>query len=146
MPTITKRVFKPSNYQLRVGKSRTGKGMFAAEDIPKGACIIEYIGRPATKEQMRKNTGKYLFWLDEAETEMIDGNIAANKARFINHSCQPNCEVDQDGKRIFIFAIKNIKAGEELNYDYGPEYFEMYFSNGRCQCDYSLAQIAKLKK
>ncbi len=126
------RVFNPGTFKLRVGNSRTGRGMFAAESIPKGACIIEYSGRPATAKQQRENTGKYLFWT--SDTTMIDGNIAANKARFINHACRPNCEIDVKNKRIYVFAKRAIKAGEELTYDYGPEYFEMYFAGGRCKC------------
>lgn len=127
-----KRVFKPGPYALRVGRARTGRGLFALHAIPKGACIIEYIGRPATPEQVRKNTGKYLFWT--SDTDMIDGNIPENTARFINHACRPNCEVDQKGRRIFIFATRAIKPGEELSYDYGEEYYEQFFSRGRCRC------------
>jgi SET domain-containing protein len=127
-----KRIFKTGNYRLRVGKTRTGKGMYVQEPIAKGVCIIEYTGRPATMAQQKANTGKYLFWT--SDTTMIDGNIPTNKARFINHSCRPNCEIDIKNKRIFVFAVKNIKPGEELTYDYGEEYFEMYFANGRCRC------------
>lgn len=127
-----KRIFKPGNFNLCVGKSRTGKGMFAMEPIPKDSCIIEYAGRPATPAQQKANTGRYLFWT--SETTMIDGNIPANKARFINHGCNPNCETDIKNRRVFIFAKRNIKAGEELFFDYGPEYFKMYFSDGRCKC------------
>jgi SET domain-containing protein len=115
-----------------VRQSVTGRGLFTEESIPKGACIIEYIGRPATKKQIKENTGKYLFWT--SDTTMIDGNIKENTARYINHSCRPNCEVDQKGKRIFIFAKRTIKPGEELSYDYGEEYFDQYFSNDRCRC------------
>lgn len=106
--------------------------MFAVGPIPKNSCIIEYTGRPATSVQQKANTGKYLFWT--SDTAMIDGNIPANKARFINHSCRPNCETDIKNGRIFIFSKRNIKAGEELYFDYGSEYFDMYFSNGRCRC------------
>ena len=93
--------------------------MFAGQDIPRGACIIEYTGRPATPKQIRENTGKYLFWTS-AKT-MIDGYIPANRARFINHSCAPNCEIDIKNRRIYIFANRAIKAGEELTYDYNME-------------------------
>jgi uncharacterized protein len=106
--------------------------MYAETRIPKGACIIEYTGRPATKKQIASNRGKYLFWT--SETTMIDGNISTNKARFINHSCDPNCEVDIWNKRIFVFAKRDIQPGEELTYDYGAEYFEMYFRLDGCRC------------
>jgi len=127
-----KRNFKISNHKVRIGQSPTGRGVYAEEYIPKGTCIIEYIGRPATPAQQKANTGKYLFWT--SDTTMIDGNIPANKARFINHSCMPNCEIEIKDKRIFVFAQTNIVPGEELTYDYGPEYFDLYFSNGRCRC------------
>jgi len=64
---------------------------------------------------------------------MIDGNIPSNTARFINHSCAPNCEIDIRRRRIYIVARRAIKPGEELSYDYGEEYFEMHLA-GRCRC------------
>jgi uncharacterized protein len=139
MMSHVSRIFKAGTYKLRVGKSRTGRGVYAEEPIPKGSCVIEYVGRPATGAQQKANTGKYLFWT--SDITMIDGNIAPNKARFINHSCRPNCEIDTKSKRIFVFAKKNIKVGDELNYDYGPEYFEMYFAGGRCRCPKCFSSI-----
>ena len=106
--------------------------MFAGQDIPRGACIIEYTGRPATPKQIRENTGKYLFWTS-AKT-MIDGYIPANRARFINHSCAPNCEIDIKNRRIYIFANRAIKAGEEITYDYDTEYFEAHIKPRGCLC------------
>lgn len=113
-------------------RSRTGRGLFAREAIPQDACVIEYTGRPATKKQIKENTGKYLFWT--SGTTMIDGNVPANTARFINHACKPNCEVDIKNRRIYIFALSDIKPGEELSYDYGEEYFTMHFAQGSCLC------------
>lgn len=65
---------------------------------------------------------------------MIDGNIKSNTARRINHSCAPNCEIDLYWKRVFIFAKRNIKAGEELTYDYDTEYFDEYIKPKGCKC------------
>lgn len=127
-----RRIFTPGDYALCVGRSRTGLGMFTEEALPKGACIIEYVGRPATAAEMKANKGKYLFWT--SERTMIDGNIRENKARFINHSCRPNCEIDIRNKRIYVFAKRNIKAGEELNYDYDTEYFDMHIKPIGCLC------------
>lgn len=124
--------FTPGNFALRVGKSRTGKGMFTEEPIKKGACIIEYIGRPVTGEEQYTHRGKYLF--ETSKTTMIDGAIKENTARFINHSCRPNCEIDIKHKRVFVFAKRNIKAGEELNYDYDTEYFDTYIKPRGCKC------------
>ena len=111
-----KSTFKPGKFKLKVARSKTGRGMFAIEPIPRGACVIEYIGRPLSLEEMAKDAGKYYFWV--SDFAMIDGNIKENTARFINHSCAPNCEVDGPDGRIFVMARRNIKAGEELTYDY----------------------------
>ena len=127
-----RRRFTPGEYALRVGRSRTGRGLYAKAPIRKGACVLEYTGRPVSDKEQYENRGKYLFWTGRGT--MINGNIPGNLARHINHSCQPNCEVDVKKRRIYIFAIKNIKADEELTYHYGEEYFEMYFSHGRCRC------------
>jgi SET domain-containing protein len=75
---------------------------------------------------------KYLFEVGKNKT--INGNVKENTARYINHSCRPNCEADGPEGRVFIFSLKNIKAGEELTYDYGEEYFDEYLSRGRCLC------------
>lgn len=118
-------------FKLKVRRSQCGRGLFTKERIPKGSFVIEYIGRPATAKQMREDRGKYLFWT--SPTTMIDGNIPANTARFINHSCAPNCEVSIRRRRVYIFALRTIQAGEELFYDYGEEYFERHLA-GRCRC------------
>ena len=124
--------FVPGDFDIRVQRSRTGRGMFAHSPIPRGACIIEYKGRPTTTEQKKKNEGKYLFWT--GRYTMIDGNIAGNAARFINHSCKPNCEVDLYKRRIYIFAKRAIKVGEELTYDYDTEYFDEHIKPRGCLC------------
>jgi SET domain-containing protein len=134
MKKVLPRIYRAKKIALRTARSRTGKGLYAEEPIFKGTCIIEYIGRPATAAQQKANTGKYLFWT--SDTSMIDGNIPQNTARYINHSCRPNCEIDQKGIRIFVFAKRDITKGEELSYDYGPEYFDLYFSDNRCLCSH----------
>lgn len=124
--------YTPRGFKLRVRRAASGRGLFTEEKIPKGACIIEYTGRPATFEEMVLDDGKYLFW--SGKMTMINGNIPANKARFINHACKPNCDADGPEGRIFIFARKNIKAGEELTYDYGEEYFDKHIKPHGCRC------------
>lgn len=121
----------PSNFQLRVLRSHSGRGLFAQERIPKGSLIVEYVGRPATAKQIRENREKYLFWT--SDVSMIDGNVPANIARFINHSCAPNCESRIRNRRIYIFALRTIQPGEELSYDYGEEYFDLQLA-GNCRC------------
>nr|WP_295559629.1 SET domain-containing protein-lysine N-methyltransferase [uncultured Hyphomicrobium sp.] len=125
------RRFAPATFRLAVRRSLSGRGLFADERIPKGSCVIEYLGRPATAKQIKENRGKYLFWT--SEKSMIDGNIPANTARFINHSCVPNCEIDIRMRRVYVFALRKIEPGEELTYDYGQEYFEMHLA-GSCRC------------
>lgn len=129
---MKKSKYKVGNYKLRVGKAETGKGLFAMEAIPKGACIIEYIGKEIKKEDQENATGKYLF--ETGKGKMIDGNIKENIARYINHSCAPNCEADGPEGRVFISALKSIKAGEELTYDYGEEYFDEHLRPSGCRC------------
>jgi hypothetical protein len=135
------RVFTPGTFALSVRRARTGRGLFTEVPIPRGVCIIEYTGRPATKAEQKANTAKYLFWT--SDTTMINGNIPNNLARFINHACRPNCEVDLKNRRIYIFATKNIKAGEELTYDYGDEYFDMLITREGCLCP--ACEIKRLK-
>jgi len=93
-------------------------GCYTKAAIKKGTQIVEYTGPRLTvaeaNKKYRKAVRTYLFGLDD-EKHVIDGEgIAA----FINHSCAPNCEPDEIGGRVYIFALRNIKAGEELTYDY----------------------------
>ena len=127
-----RRVFTPGNFRLEVRRTRTGLGLVTLDAIPRGACVIEYTGRPATPAEQKANTAKYLFWT--SDTTMINGNVRSNTARYINHACRPNCEVDLKNRRIYIFATRNIKAGEELTYDYGDEYFDMLIKPKGCLC------------
>ncbi len=126
-----RRRFTPQGFKLKVARSKTGRGVFAQEAIPRGACIIEYTGRPLSEKEQEKD-GKYFFWT--SSTTMIDGNIPSNTARFINHSCAPNCEVELKDRRIYIFAKRAIRAGEELTYDYDTEYFEAHIKPRGCLC------------
>lgn len=121
------------NFKLRVGKSKTGKGLFAMEDIPKGKCIIEYVGTVVPEEDLHNKNSKYYFELTKKLT--INGNVPWNKAKYINHSCKPNCESVGPRERVFISSLKKIKAGEELTYDYGEEYFDEFLKPIGCKCD-----------
>jgi SET domain-containing protein len=101
--------------------------MFAFQPIPRGACIIEYTGVPVAEER-----GRYTF--ETGPGTMIDGNIPSNRAKYINHSCAPNCEIDINDRRVFVFAKRGIRAGEELTYDYDTEYFEEFIKPVGCRC------------
>lgn len=127
-----KRTFTPGEFALHVRRSRTGRGLFTESVIPRGACIIEYKGRPVSEAEQYTNRGKYLFWTGK-ET-MIDGNIPDNIARYANHSCAPNCEIDIRKQKVYLFAKRNIKVGEELTYDYDTEYFDMHIKPKGCRC------------
>lgn len=101
-----------------------GRGVFALRPIRKGARVIEYIGeRVSHREADRRHTSEdgwsphtMLFIVDRKT--VIDATRRGNSARWINHSCRPNCEAVDDGGRIYIEAIRDIRAGEELTYDY----------------------------
>ena len=118
-------------FALRVRKSPTGKGLFAEEAFPKGACVIEYVGKKITEEQADADEGKYLF---DTGKGTINGNIKKNTARYINHSCRPNCEADGPKGKVFILSLRAIKPNEELTYDYGKEYFDKYIKPVGCRC------------
>ena len=130
-----------------VKKSKVhGSGVFASKDIAKGVKIIEYIGDKITKSEgdrrselrikrylNSKKTGSvYIFELNERYD--IDGSPLRNKARYINHSCNPNCEVDIVRGHIWISSIKGIKKGEELSYDYGYEFDRDDYQDHICKC------------
>jgi SET domain-containing protein len=104
-----------------------GRGVFAARTIRKGETIIEYRGRRTTWEEASEADGDdgdpyhtFLFSLDDGR--VIDAGVRGNAARFINHSCAPNCETYEDDRgRVFIEARRTIREGEELSYDYHLE-------------------------
>jgi len=101
-----------------------GRGVFATRPIRKGARIIEYTGRRVLWSSIpddQDETETYYFGLDN-DKEVIDPSVGGNEARWINHSCDPNCETIEDHRgRVFIKAIRSIRTGEELVYDYRME-------------------------
>ena len=110
---------------FKVRRSRVhGRGVFAARRIRKGTRIVEYLGdrvshreadqRYADRDERDNHT--FLFIVD-ART-VIDAGVGGNDARFINHSCNPNCETVIEARRVFIEALRTIQPGEELHYDY----------------------------
>jgi len=102
-----------------------GKGVFALTDIAEGETIIEYVGEIITwKEALRRHPHdpkdpNHTFYFHLDDKHVIDALYGGNSSRWINHSCKPNCEPDEVEGRVFIKALRNISAGEELNYDYG---------------------------
>lgn len=118
---------------FRVFRSLAGFGLKTKKSYKKGDFVIEYIGIKKKNKDVEEDTTKYLFELNNKYT--IDGSPRWNIARYINHSCRPNCEVDIIKGQIKIFAIKDIKEGEELTYDYGKEYFNEFIKPYGCICE-----------
>ncbi len=126
-------IFMNQKKKSKVKRSTAGLGLFADESIKKGEFVIEYIGKMLTHEEANIKGGKYLFEISSRRT--VDGTGRDNVARYINHSCKPNCEVEIKRGQIFIYAIKNIKKGSELGYDYGKEYVDEYIKPHGCKCE-----------
>lgn len=109
------------------------QGLFATERIPKGTYIIEYTGEKITKEESARRLAgynPYIFHLNYRYD--IDGSTLENIARYINHSCDPNCEVEISKSQIWIVAIRTIASGEELSFNYG--YDARDYEKFPCHC------------
>jgi SET domain-containing protein len=141
MPSIS------SSKPYRIGRSRTGLGLFATRPIKKGTKIIRYFGPmlDCNKKKDDAVENKYLFQINNRWT--IDGSVRKNIARYINHACKPNAESDVSSRKrkVVIRAIKNIEPGEEINYDYGTEYFKEYLKPIGCKCDACEKKRKKLR-
>ncbi len=113
------------------------RGLFASKNIRKGTKIIYYTGKIITKKQTENNPkfdndkAIYLFNLNNRYD--LDGDFTYNTARLINHSCDPNCEVEGKGLKLWISSIKDINKNEELTYDYGFSFDENY-KDFPCKC------------
>ncbi len=115
-----------SGKRIQVRRSGVhGKGVFALQDLAEGETLIEYVGEIISWDEAQDrhphdpNDPNHTFYFHVNEDKVIDALHGGNSSRWINHSCDPNCEADEENDRIFIKALRNIKAGEELNYDYG---------------------------
>ncbi len=126
-----------SSKPYRIGRSKTGLGLFATRKIKKGTKIIRYFG-PMLDSKNKKHDdidNKYLFEINNRWT--IDGSVRKNIARYINHACKPNAESDVSSRKrkVVIRAIKAIEPGEEINYDYGTDYFKIFLKPIGCKCE-----------
>jgi uncharacterized protein len=129
----------------RVARSRTGLGLFATKPIKKRTIIVEYKGRRVTNEEadrLEARGSRYMYELNSRWT--VDGSTRSNVARYANHSCRPNAESDvirgpraqgRKGGMVIIRAIRNIKPGDEITYDYGRDYFNGFLKPIGCKCD-----------
>jgi len=121
---------------VRVGRSATGLGLFATKAIARRAPIVSYRGRriPTAEAQKRERRfgAKYMFELNRKWT--IDGSPRWNLGRYANHSCRPNAEPIARKGRVVLVALRPIRPGEEITFDYGDAYFELFFKKSGCLC------------
>ena len=125
------------------GSAIHGRGVYATQDIPAEEKIIEYVGELVDKDESGlRGTAQHEHAIETGDAAVyifnvsrkydLDGNFPWNTARLINHSCEPNCEAWATGKKIFIHALQDIKAGDELTFDYG---FDVdCFEDHPCRC------------
>ena len=136
---------KTTSSYIVLKKSRIHSvGVFAKKNIPEGTRIIEYVGEKVTKaesdrradiplEKNKKNGvygAVYIFILNKRHD--IDGNVSYNTARFINHSCDPNCETEIIGGHIWVVALCDIKKGKEIAYNYNYDIED--YEDHKCCC------------
>jgi uncharacterized protein len=128
---------------FRIGRSRTGLGLFATKPIKRTAYIATYRGwrlSPEEADRREARGASYLFQVTRKVT--IDGSPRWNLARYINHSCRPNAETVGRNRGIVIVALRRIEPGEEITYDYGTEYHKYFVENGGCRCSSCSAKAA----
>ncbi|WP_026076200.1 SET domain-containing protein [Noviherbaspirillum massiliense] len=130
MPTPSRpgRTRKPGAWAVRESLIH-GKGVFATRPIAPGERIIEYKGEriswPEALRRAERNGGplNHTFFFTLSDGRVIDGGSQGNAARFINHSCEPNCEaMEHEDGRVYIYSLRHIDAGEELSYHYALIY------------------------
>ena len=129
---------------FRLGRARTGLGIFATRPIKKRTTISEYRGKMLGIDaalKAEKSGNRYLYEVNSKWT--IDGAKRGNIARYFNHSCNPNADTFIRGKRVFIRTIKNIEPGDEICYDYGRDYLKNVIGLENCQCSRCRKRRAK---
>jgi uncharacterized protein len=116
-----------------IGSPIHGTGGFARMDIPSGTRVIEYVGEIITKQESLarcEGNNEYIFAIDDAHD--LDGNVDWNPARFLNHSCEPNCEAQLIDGRIWLVAIREMRAGEEITFNYSYDLED--YREHPCRC------------
>jgi SET domain-containing protein len=132
---------------FRLGRSKTGFGLFATREIPKRTRIAEYRGPLLDHDEAirRENRGsKYLLEINDRWT--IDGTPRYNIARYFNHSCNPNAELYQRGLRMFLRTLRRIKPGEEITYHYGMDYLRNVIGISKCRCGRCMRRKARKQR
>jgi len=135
---------KPVNEYCEVRESPIhGRGVFASSKIKKGTRIIQYVGERIDKEESnrrglalfeesQKTGGASVYIFDLNDEWDLDGNTEDNDARLINHSCEPNAEMINEDDELWLYAIRTIKPGQEITFDYG--YDLEHFLDHPCRC------------
>jgi uncharacterized protein len=122
----TKPLPQPDGWEyVRVGRSKLhGRGLFATRAMPKGTIVMEYLGERVSKKEGNRRTDVQwaqgqVYTFELSNRVDLDGSVESNIARLANFSCDPNCESENEaGRHIWIKALRDIKAGEEITYDY----------------------------
>jgi uncharacterized protein len=124
-----------SRRPFRIGRAKTGLGLFATKPIKKGAFIVRYSGRVIPNEEAERREARgarFMYELNKKFT--LDGSSRRNIGRYANHSCRPNAETVIYRRQVRIKAMRNIKAGDEITYHYGKDYYDSYIGKARCKC------------
>jgi SET domain-containing protein len=132
--SLAKRKQKEKELGVEVKKSSAGLGLYTLTPRKKHEEIIEYTGERIDEAEADRRGGSYLFTVEK--DLYIDGVGRENIARYINHSCRPNCyaEIDEDEQKVHIKAQRAIKPGEELTYNYGKDFFNDHIKPYGCRC------------
>jgi SET domain-containing protein len=124
-----------SRRPFRIGRAKTGLGLFATKPIKKRTLIVRYTGRkiPNAEAERREAKGaRYMYELNKHYT--LDGSGRSNVGRYANHSCRPNAESVVYRGTVRIKAVRNIEPGDEITYHYGKDYYDAYIGKARCRC------------
>ena len=146
MPPRTPSPPVASSRKVRIGRSSAGLGLFAVRPIAKNAYIVTYQGkRISTKEahrREREGKARYMFEINARWT--IDGSSRRNLGRYANHACRPNCEPALRKGKIVLLALRDIAPDEEITYDYGKDYFDLFIAPLGCRCAACAMKAAKI--
>lgn len=122
-----------------------GRGVFAARNVSADTFLIEYEGERISEKEASRRHGTdpenpfHTFFFSLESGKLIDGGDNGNDARWINHACEPNCEAREEKGRVYIYTVRDVKRGEEFNYDYGlviddERYTKKLKKNYECRC------------
>ena len=120
---------------FRVGRAKTGLGLFATKPIRKRAFIFQYTGKRITSKESEKREARgarYIFELDK--NWAIDASDTRYVGQYANHACRPNADADVEKGKIIIRATKRIEPGQEITYHYGKDYLENVLTRRGCKC------------